>query len=688
MTTWPVRGYNEHLATDNNLFYHFRFPRRESTRIITRLCLNVRRACLSLSLHRMFFPFGTWIEAICNYHNSCKWLQSKCRRGKHRCRDKERQALLTFKQSLVDNSGRLSSWGSENGKKDCCLWRGVRCSHRTGHVVMLDLHHPLTFDDEFDGFVNSSLRGKINPSLLELRYLRYLDLTYNDFGGTQFPNINGSLSKLRHLDLHDTGLSFTTLNQILNLSSLRYLDLSSNNLNGAKDWPQLLIKLPYLEHLRKIVDLTLQSTLLEGSIPDFFRNLVSLEHLDLSDNELGGEIPEFLGNICTLKTLDLSENYFSRFVPAGLSGCIQNSLEILSLPWNRFQNSFSLSYLTGPLPDLTQFSSLKYLDIGHNRFNGTVTESLGCLPELEHLDASWNSLEGAISEEHFENLSKLHTLDLSFNLLTFNVSSGWIPPFQLNQIHLSFCNLGPHFPKWLHTQRSFQDLDISGAGISDLSPVKLLTFIGIDLSSNLFEGPLPVFPYNVTKLILAKNRFSGSVSPLCKNTAGWLPDCFFHWQDIVVLNLANNNFSGVIPTAVGSLLSLETIKLHAWVGENLSSLIFLSLQGNEFNGRIPSNFMPISKYNGFWTSLKTFLSGAIPSCLDNLTAMVQKGDSNDITEDIYVSSMQAYIFFGGHYIEKAMVRWKGKEYEYERSLGLLGSLILQATISWRNSVMR
>ncbi|XP_022764228.1 probable LRR receptor-like serine/threonine-protein kinase At4g36180 [Durio zibethinus] len=719
-----------------------------------------------------------------------------------RCRDKERQALLTFKQSLVDNSGRLSSWGSENGKKDCCLWRGVRCSHRTGHVVMLDLHHPLTFDDEFDGFVNSSLRGKINPSLLELRYLRYLDLTYNDFGGTQFPNINGSLSKLRHLDLHDTGLSFTTLNQILNLSSLRYLDLSSNNLNGAKDWPQLLIKLPYLEHLRlagcslpiissppsltnstssrisidlslnyltssmypllfnitsKIVDLTLQSTLLEGSIPDFFRNLVSLEHLDLSDNELG----------------------------AGLSGCIQNSLEILSLPWNRFQNSFSLSYvtgfsslreldlsgnrlngsfptsfkqpskltslslsdnqLTGPLPDLTQFSSLKYLDIGHNRFNGTVTESLGCLPELEHLDASWNSLEGAISEEHFENLSKLHTLDLSFNLLTFNVSSGWIPPFQLNQIHLSFCNLGPHFPKWLHTQRSFQDLDISGAGISgtipdwfwdlptyliflnlshnqmtgmlsDLSPVKLLTFIGIDLSSNLFEGPLPVFPYNVTKLILAKNRFSGSVSPLCKNTAGVLrsldlsdnsldgvlPDCFFHWQDIVVLNLANNNFSGVIPTAVGSLLSLETIKLHgnsfsgglpsslkncsrlkfvdlsenmfsgsvpAWVGENLSSLIFLSLQGNEFNGRIPSNLCQLANIRILDLS-QNFLSGAIPSCLDNLTAMVQKGDSNDITEDIYVSSMQAYIFFGGHYIEKAMVRWKGKEYEYERSLGL------------------
>ncbi|XVF00284.1 hypothetical protein REPUB_Repub03eG0271700 [Reevesia pubescens] len=772
-----------------------------------------------------------------------------------RCIEKERHALLKLKQSLVE-PGRLSSWGSEDDPKDCCLWQGVRCSNRTGHVIMLDLGNPLTlgFDGHDVAYKYNRLRGKINPSLLELQHLRYLDLSRNEFGGTRFPNLNGSLSKLRYLDLHRTGLSSTILYQLGNLSKLRFLDLSdnrftisnldwlhglsslkyfnlsSNNLSDAKDWPQIFTKLPHLEELQlsscslpvilspasitnstsspisidlswnnltssmfpllfnttnKIIHLNLQGNSLNGSIPDFFRNMVSLEHLNLSENQLGDEIPEFFGNICTFKTLDLSSNNFSRFVPVGLSGCIQHSLEILRLSNNSFDNSLILSYvtrfsslreldlssnringpfptsfkqlselalldlhnnqLTGPLPDLAKLSSLKHLDIRNNRFNGTVTESLGYLSELEILEASRNSLEGVISEAHFKNLSKLQKLDLSFNLLAFNVSSNWVPPFQLNQIHLSFCKLGLQFPKWLRTQMIFRVLDISGAGISgtipdwfwelppyltalnlshnmltgmlpDLSSVEFVTVIGIDLSSNLFEGPLPVFSYNVMSLILAKNRFSGSVSPLCNIPAmllsildlsdnllhGVLPDCFFQSPDLKVLNLANNNFSGGIPTTVGLLVSLETMNLHnnsfsgdlhsslknctqlkfldlsqnvfsgsipGWIGENLSSLIILILRANEFNGKIPLKICQLADIRILDLSQNT-LSGAIPFCLDNLTTMVQKGVPNDIIQYPYWYSLLDNDLIEGNYIQKARIEWKGKEYEYEKSLGL------------------
>ncbi|GKV51220.1 hypothetical protein SLEP1_g57889 [Rubroshorea leprosula] len=41
------------------------------------------------------------------------------------CIERERQVLLAFKQGLVDNYGVLSSWGSEEQKRDCCKWRGV-----------------------------------------------------------------------------------------------------------------------------------------------------------------------------------------------------------------------------------------------------------------------------------------------------------------------------------------------------------------------------------------------------------------------------------------------------------------------------------------------------------------------------------------------------------------------------------
>lgn len=62
------------------------------------------------------------------------------------CKDKERQALLALKQSLVDDHELLSSWGI----RDCCQWKGVGCNQ----VTKLDLRP--SFSDE-------PLRGTINP---------------------------------------------------------------------------------------------------------------------------------------------------------------------------------------------------------------------------------------------------------------------------------------------------------------------------------------------------------------------------------------------------------------------------------------------------------------------------------------------------------------------------------------------
>ncbi|KAK4841302.1 hypothetical protein QYF36_002411 [Acer negundo] len=51
------------------------------------------------------------------------------------CIEKEREALLQFKDGLEDPSGWLSSWVGD----DCCNWVGVNCSNQTGQVVSLEL---------------------------------------------------------------------------------------------------------------------------------------------------------------------------------------------------------------------------------------------------------------------------------------------------------------------------------------------------------------------------------------------------------------------------------------------------------------------------------------------------------------------------------------------------------------------
>ena len=69
--------------------------------------------------------------------------------------------------------------------------------------------------------------GKINPSLLDLKHLSYLDLAWNNFG-VEIPRFIGSMENLRYLSLSGVGFMGMIHHQLGNLSNLQYLDLGSN----------------------------------------------------------------------------------------------------------------------------------------------------------------------------------------------------------------------------------------------------------------------------------------------------------------------------------------------------------------------------------------------------------------------------------------------------------------------------
>ncbi|KAJ6373711.1 hypothetical protein OIU78_029403 [Salix suchowensis] len=233
----------------------------------------------------------------------------------------------------------------------------------------------------------------------------------------------------------------------------------------------------------------------------------------------------------------------------------------------------------------------------------------------------------------------------------------------------------------------------------------------VDLSSNQFEGPLPTFSSYTISLDLSKNLFSGPNSAICRIAdrqlisldlsnnllSGKLPNCSFPFNGLIILSLANNNISGRVPRSLGSLSMLQTLslrnnsfsgelplslkncsalvfldlsgnKLHgkipAWMGESLLSLKFLSLESNEFNGSIPSHFCQLSNIQILDISLNN-ISGIIPKCLNNYTAMIQKGELTDMISGTVGWSHQA------DYVNKAWAEWKGRHYEYKRNLGLL-----------------
>lgn len=252
------------------------------------------------------------------------------------------------------------------------------------------------------------------------------------------------------------------------------------------------------------------------------------------------------------------------------------------------------------------------------------------------LDLSSNSLAGVIKEGHFLNLSRLQYLNISENSLSFNLSSNWIPPFQLTELFAASCKFGHSFPKWLRTHRKLQSLDISKADILDSIPnwfwdmspplenmnlsfnqihgmlpnlsSKNYIYSTIDLSSYQLYGPLPSFPPNTTTLILTNNTFSGSISSLCSIRfsllkqldlshnilSGELPTCWMQFWKLFTLNLANNNFSGKIPNSLGKLSQIQILHLRSnnFSGEmpfltNCRGLVLLDLGENRISGKIP-----------------------------------------------------------------------------------------------------
>ncbi|GMP48067.1 hypothetical protein CsSME_00015557 [Camellia sinensis var. sinensis] len=416
----------------------------------------------------------------------------------------------------------------------------------------LDLSHNSlggSIDLQLDGMVGlkslnlgfNQFIGSVPINLGKSMVLEELGLSANRFEG-KFPESIANYSKLIAIDLSFNHISGSIPDRFRELLNLQLLILSSNNLSGG---------IPKsLSTIQKLLRFAANQNSFSGVIPVGITKY--LKNLDLSYNKLNGSIPGDLLSQSNLLSLDLSYNSLSGSIPANMSPTLvrlrlgNNQLNG-TIPSSSFGSLQTLTYLeldnnslSGPIPpELSSCKNLALLNLANNHLTGVLPVQLGVLSKLQELKLQFNNLVGEIPIQ-ISQLQTLQKLNISWNSLYGSIPSSISSLQALTNLDLRCNNLSGSIPVSIGNLNSLIELQLGNNKLSGTIPLMPLTLqIALNLSSNLFEGPIP---RTISKLIgldvldLSNNKFSGQI-----------PDFLVEMTSLTQLVLSNNLLSGVIP---------------------------------------------------------------------------------------------------------------------------------------------
>ncbi|XP_022722189.1 receptor-like protein 12 [Durio zibethinus] len=462
---------------------------------------------------------------------------------------------------------------------------------------------------------NCGLTGAFCSSLLKLPFLSKLFLNWNSI--SYLPsNFLKIASPLAFLSLMNCNLSEHFPTAIFLLPKIESIDISLN-LSLGDQFPEFS-----LNNALRI--LKISCTNFSGKLPESIGNLKFLTNLDLNGCKFFGQIPSSIANLTNLVELDLSNNNFSGFIPAFhrsgvpalaylylygnyLSGSIHSSL--FTLP-SLQTLVLSENQLFGEIDEFLNASSslIETLNFGYNSFSSLKLDiylslqfcNLSMFPEflksqtsLEYLDLSNNKISDAVPNWVWKK--SLRVLDLSNNSLSYldqfslnqsltsslgSLSRPICNLSQLETFNASFNKLSGPIPSCLGNISSLSSFDLQKNNFSGSIPdfAEATQLYWLQLNDNKLEGKLPMSLANCTilrgklpalmVLVLQANRFYGPIKHVQN-----------YFQDLDVLDIAFNNFSGQLPIEFFQAPQLRSLKIG----------------GNKLEGKLPRSLAHCTK---------------------------------------------------------------------------------------------
>ncbi|KAJ6838887.1 receptor-like protein kinase HSL1 [Iris pallida] len=564
----------------------------------------------------------------------------------------EPQILLQIKKDF-GNPDSLSSWIDSTSH---CSWLGISCTGTSVTSVLLS---------------GNNLTSSVPTSLCQLPNLTHLDLSFNFLRG-HFPTSLYNCTHLRHLDLSQNlfvGSIPADIN-LLSPSKLEFLSLSANNFSG--DIP------PSVGKLESIVELLLDNNLFNGTIPaelgnlstlqtlwlannpfapaeipSSFGNMTSLSFLWMTSTNVFGEIPDSFGKLENLMHLDLAMNRLAGRIPTAI--WMLDKLQIVYLYHNKLVGDISgkfgtrslvsvdlsMNALTGMIPEFFgKQVNLTVLNLYYNNLSGTIPASIGVLPALSDIRLFNNRLTGALPSELGKN-SPLWNLEVDDNELSGELPESLCAGGILTSIVVSNNKFTGRIPESLGNCSSLNNVQIQRNRFSGEVPAGIWTsavnLTTVMMGHNSLSGELPErLPWNLTRLEMDSNRFSGSIPSSApsllvfvagnNSLSGTIPENLVGISKLQVLSLGNNRISGEIPASISVLTSLTD----------------LDLSGNRLSGELPESIGSLPVLTTLDLS-ENRLSGNIPAEIGNLKLNRLNLSSNSLDGEVPVPFQnQAY----------------------------------------------